>query len=423
MKSHAPLAVVLLAYALIGALFATRVPAWQVPDEPAHYNYVAQLVRGQWPEIEPRDWTPGLTPIAPDARAIPVERITYQDHQPPLYYALQTPVFAAFGGSLTAMRLWSLTLGAIGVLACYLSVLAIFPGRSALAGSAAAFYALLPQHLHILAGVNNDALSEALLGLTVWQSLRIVCAGTASTRAYVLLGITVGLALFTKAQAYLALPFALLSVGVALRAGDRGVRDIARAVVTIGLVACVLAAPLWARNILTFGGLDFLGLQRHNAVVVGQPTTADWLTQFGLAGLLTRLIRTTFQSFWGQFGWMSVLNDRLYWFGLALTVLSTALFLRWWATAGRALAPAQSRPLTLLLVLAAMTVLAYGWYNLQFVQHQGRYLYTALIPISMAFGLAWTRGRAAAAAPYAIVLLFAALNLWLLFRVILPAMG
>jgi hypothetical protein len=70
-----------------------------------------------------------------------------------------------------------------------------------------------------------------------------------------------------------------------------------------------------------------------------------------------------------------------------------------------------------------MTVLAYGWYNLQFVQHQGRYLYTALIPIAIAFALGWARGRFERAAPYAFAALFAALNLWLLLRVILPAMG
>lgn len=168
------LALILGVYLAVGALFAIRVPAWQVPDEPAHFNYVAQLARGIWPMIEPRDWEPGLTPIAPDAKNIPVERITYQDHQPPLYYALLVPAYALSGGSLIALRLMSLLISAIGVCACYASVRTIFPERAGLAVLAAVFYALLPQHVHMMAGVNNDALSEALIGLTVWQSLRLM---------------------------------------------------------------------------------------------------------------------------------------------------------------------------------------------------------------------------------------------------------
>jgi hypothetical protein len=34
-------------------------------------------------------------------------------------------------------------------------------------------------------------------------------------------------------------------------------------------------------------------------------------------------------------------------------------------------------------------LLVYGWYNTQFVQHQGRYLFTALIPVAIALGLGW----------------------------------
>ena len=40
----------------VGALFAVRTPPWQAPDEPAHVNYVRQLVEGQWPVIAPGDW-------------------------------------------------------------------------------------------------------------------------------------------------------------------------------------------------------------------------------------------------------------------------------------------------------------------------------------------------------------------------------
>jgi hypothetical protein len=45
--------------------------------------------------------------------------------------------------------------------------------------------------------------------------------------------------------------------------------------------------------------------------------------------------------------------------------------------------------LVLLAISALLTFLTYAWYNTQFVQHQGRYLFTALIPIALAFALGW----------------------------------
>jgi hypothetical protein len=55
-------------------------------------------------------------------------------------------------------------------------------------------------------------------------------------------------------------------------------------------------------------------------------------------------------------------------------------------------APAAADPAQAGRIIAApvlLTVLAYGWYNVQFVQHQGRYLFTALIPIAIGFSLGW----------------------------------
>jgi len=42
----------------------------------------------------------------------------------------------------------------------------------------------------------------------------------------------------------------------------------------------------------------------------------------------------------------------------------------------------------ILAISAALTVGGYLWYNLTFVQHQGRYLFPALIPLSLAGGVA-----------------------------------
>ena len=44
---------------------------------------------------------------------------------------------------------------------------------------------------------------------------------------------------------------------------------------------------------------------------------------------------------------------------------------------------------TILVLLFILTVGGYLYYNLTFVQHQGRYLFPALIPIGLAFTIGW----------------------------------
>ena len=435
---HWPLTAVLGLYLVIGSLFARSIPAWQNPDEPAHYNYVRQLaVEGRFPVIESQDWTAGLVPISPTAREIATAKMTYEDHQPPLFYLLSVPVFVLSNGDLLALRLFVLLVGALGVACAYAVVNVIFLARPALAALAAGFFALLPQHLALMASYNNDALAEALLGLTLLAAVRLVTGADALTAGRaVRLGVLVGLSLLTKAQAYLALPIALLGIWWAGRTqGLCNQRNMLGLLAIVAAVGGLFGLPWWARNIMLYGGTDFLGLQRHNAVVIGQPTTAEWLAERGLSGWLFQMLQTTFQSFWGQFGWMTIpLASRLYILLLAFTLLSAGLFLAWWWCEGRAeradaaLTLSQSRALTLMATLALLTLLAFLWYNAQFVQHQGRYLFPALIPIATALALGWDFAFRRWTTParwlwIAMSLGLAGFNVYLLFRVILPEMN
>ncbi|NLH07710.1 MAG: hypothetical protein GX484_08920, partial [Chloroflexi bacterium] len=110
------LALVVLVFLVVGTLYAVYTPAWQAPDEPAHYNYVAQIAGGGCcPVIAPGDWDTALINEVASREEPPparLSRLEYEDHQPPLYYLLATPVFALTGGSLLALRLVSVVLGA-----------------------------------------------------------------------------------------------------------------------------------------------------------------------------------------------------------------------------------------------------------------------------------------------------------------------
>ena len=100
MRHKLVLALIVLIYLLIGGLYAVKTPDWQVPDEPAHYNYVRQLAtEGRLPVLEmgdyDQDYLGRLTSerFPPELSLVAVE---YEDWQPPLYYLLTTPVFLAF---------------------------------------------------------------------------------------------------------------------------------------------------------------------------------------------------------------------------------------------------------------------------------------------------------------------------------------
>jgi hypothetical protein len=63
----------------------------------------------------------------------------------------------------------------------------------------------------------------------------------------------------------------------------------------------------------------------------------------------------------------------------------------WWLFARRKKQEARQGQYggLLLTLLFFLTVGGYLYYNLTFVQHQGRYLFPALIPIGLAFSIGW----------------------------------
>ncbi len=166
------LAAILLVYLLLGAAFAVLTPAWQAPDEPAHYNYVRYVAEtGIFPVLHMGDYPHAYMEQIKAAGfppGMPIDTIRYEFHQPPLYYVLAAPVYTLAGGNLTAVRLFSVLLGAGIVLLAYGIAQRIFPARPALALGAAAFVAFLPQHLATVSQVGNDVLAELLFAAVLY---------------------------------------------------------------------------------------------------------------------------------------------------------------------------------------------------------------------------------------------------------------
>mgnify|MGYP005834525995 CR=1 FL=1 len=459
------LAAILALYLVMALAYAVLTPLWESPDEPAHYNYIRYLIEHrQFPVLQAQDYDFNYLERIKAARfpaEMSIDPIRYEFHQPPLYYVIGAIFAAPWPASAQPMvlRFLSVMIGVLCLYVVFRVVAEIFPQQPIWSLGATAFAASVPMHVAMTAAVNNDALAELILALVLLTLIRRVCVRYYVTwRSDLLLGLLLGLGLITKTTTYVAIPLTVIVVlaPAVVHCGRPETDSLSPGLLWRSLLASLARAlgvalltglPWFVRNSLVYGGLDILGLVRHNAIMVEQPRTADWLARLGSAGLAKEFIFTTFRSFWAQFGWMGILVDERIYMALAvlcaLGVLGFVLFLlRDFAK----LAVWQKMCLGLLVTSLFLTLMSYAWYNSQFVQHQGRYLFPALIPISLFFALGvWTLLDRVYAAHITLLLLAAtcsialiqwqqmgALNKWLLawlcgaaaafgFRLLLPS--
>jgi 4-amino-4-deoxy-L-arabinose transferase-like glycosyltransferase len=397
-------------YLIAGGLYAFLTPAWQAPDEPAHYNYVRHLVtQPGFPKLIAACYNQAYLTELTTHRFPPnmsIDGICYEFHQPPLYYLLGMPVFVLAGGWLPLLRFLSLALlGGSVVISAFFIGLTIFPRKPAIAYGTMALVAFVPMHLAILSSINNDTLAELILAvilLILTQRLMATDTPEIQPKRYFqnnwLLGIILGLGLGTKTTVYIAIPliFAVLWWTSFTPTRKRNWHKLTREAALIYGLALAIVLPWFIRNIIEYGNYDILGLIRHNQIVTGQQRTAAYLAQVGLLNYLTSFAITTYHSFWGQFGWMAVpMDNRSYLFLTLMCLTALGGLIGFWRSVRSPkinspeyeISPGQRHALSLLGLTILFTALGYLWYNLEFVQFQGRYLFSALIPLGVFFAL------------------------------------
>jgi 4-amino-4-deoxy-L-arabinose transferase-like glycosyltransferase len=453
--AHVLLGTIVVSFLILGVLYALNTPPWQAPDEPAHYNYIHHMAtRGCCPVIEPSDWDQ-VELESLKAAGFPdnadISGITYEDWQPPLYYALSAVFFNASQGDLFVLRLISLVYGAGVVSATYTVIARLFPRHTILAVTAAAFVAFIPQHIAILASINNDALSELQLAMLIAVAIGYVGNPTffdydkkiqpydESMRPHAAaMGGFLGLIFLTKLTPVLpAVVIILLAIAWRWRIEGRSLEWLIQQLGWGIGIGALIGFPWWLRNEWVYGFPDLLGMTAHSNAVTGQALTADFIAQNGDMAYITKAATDTYRSFFGQFGWMGVpMQPRDYWligvflvWALIGLVLLNTRFADLWK-----LVPQQRAGIWILIASMLATVLVYVYYNLTFLQLQGRYLFNILIPLSMMvaaggwgwvlFLRQWLRGpvakRALTYLPFASILWMPLLALWALVNYLIP---
>jgi hypothetical protein len=207
------------------------------------------------------------------------------------------------------------------------------------------------------------------------------------------LGVVAGAVLLTKSTGYGVLPLTLLIACLRYRRAGMPRSWLLRQLVALFVPALGLGGLWWIRNLIVYGWPDVMGLLQHAAVVIGQPRTADWIADQGFVPFVRGAVWTIFRSFWGQFGWMGVVVDQRIYQGLAI-FSGLMVYGALWRLAEalqRGLAPRQRDALILLGTAALITLVMFLGYNVTFVQHQGRYLFSALPLLALGAALGWQR--------------------------------
>ena len=432
-------ALILFGYLVAGTLFAIYTPAWQTPDEPAHYNYAAQVAEaGCCPHIEVGDWQSAYQQQLTTVKFAPeylerLDTIQYEDHQPPLYYLLASAVYKLTDGELVALRLLSVGLGAAVVILSYVIGKRILPHQPQIALGVMALVAFQPQHLSMLSAVNNDVLGELAVALALLWLIRYLQTERIPVWQ---LGLIAGFGLLSKTTAYFLAALIPLAIGLKWYSHKRPLAELIRSLGVFLLIALGMGGLWWLRNISVYGFPDFLGLAAHDVAVADQMRRMEYIAEHGSLMYLQEMTRVTFNSFWGQFGWMALPLDGLFggWiyrgFALLTFVGLSGAILYGSARQSDADHSAQVRTQIGFIFLATLVLvaLAYLYYNIEYLQWQGRYLFAGLIPLAwlLVYGLDFWRGQMLSRressrwlTALALMSLFM-LDMYLLFEVIVP---
>lgn len=293
-REHRVIFVLWLVLLAQGVIFAFIQPVWSRVDEAQHFHYVQYLaenrslpVEGQTfvsPEVvnvsvkaDQWGWRPVgalSTPAYLDPsfwQKVPEElddqdrekwvrrnlwRFNYEAMQPPVYYAVNAPVYAALPGDsfvkLYGLRLLAAMLASAMVPLTWLTARETLPDNRLVVYGAPVAMLLTQGYALNMSQITNDALVVPLAAAAVLLLLRLVSRGLSWRRSLVV-GLVIGASLLTKLTTIFLLPVALaaLLLPVYYRREKPG-RALAQAGIVFGAAAAIMA-PWLAHNFAVYG--------------------------------------------------------------------------------------------------------------------------------------------------------------------------
>lgn len=392
--------------------YLAALPLFNWPDEPAHLNHVRAVADGDTlPTMTPGAWAPAeleelkrshFTGVTSDDPAI--LQLTYEHHQPPLYY-LPAALVWRLAPRPELVKLLNLIFSCLVV--CL--PLALARARGCEDGwrplLAAGLLALSPMRCFMAVSIGNGVLSELFFGVyTVAIAARCHPA---------LVGAVIGAGALTQTSMLLALPLYL--VWLRLDGRDRSWRGTIRPGAIAAAVSLAIVLPSVGHNIAAYGAADPLALgigafgsDTETAAALGSPRPRlTPLGEHGAGAFSWRL----FCSWWGTFGWMEIFPDlraALIYLGLTAMAL-VGLIIRW-----RDAGDDERRLTAWCSCTVAVAITAVAVYSMTDWQPQGRYLFLVSLSSSVLFaiGLRATAGRRPALLAIAVVLTLICTNIF-----------
>lgn len=406
------IAALVVATFLMGAAWSLMTAPFSTVDEGRHLNSVVRLMEGGgWPGPREAPMLDAVRTAAAEAgNALPGDVATprppgerstldsasgstrgvdgdpdWMTQHPPGFYALTAGILKVIGAhgwswdhALFAMRMLSNLWVALAAIPVVLAARRLTgSARGALVGAAAVL--AVPQYFHVGALVTNDSLSVLLASLILYLCVKLMDSPRAGWTLPLAVGLTLGLALFTKGLFLTLIPVVAIAVVVpaAREYGPRW-RALVAPAVTMG-VAFVVGGWWYLRNLLVFGAL-----QPSNFGSGRNPEPVDG---YDLAEFLVRWAATLNQTFWGS---LNPSLDLPRWFDVAAFAAAAAALVGGFLVSRRKwiLVVLSIYPVALVAITLQHSWEIY-WNTGAYRGIQGRYLFSAVLVMAALLAQAW----------------------------------
>ena len=376
------LIVILLFYLAASIVNSRLVPTGQTgyqnaPDEEAHVHYIQSLYRGHLPSIADQKF----------------DRLkqSYEWHQPPLYYLVELP-FLKLG--VHAMRSVSIGLGCLSILLIFFTALQLFPDSPWIAVSGSGVAAFTPGFISINSAINNDSLLIVLFSL-FFLTLTILFKNNFPMKSSLFMGAIIGAAILTKGTGILLVFLFAASVLIQISTGNNRKKVLISG--TLSIIFCALISGWWfLLNQVRFHQL--IPFQAFSSEFQGTAQASTMAYRLGGWGKYWQLAAIfTFQSYWAVYGTKALahqgipafLPEQAYLLPLLICIGSIYGMFQLHIQRAKLFSKAQLHTIWILMVSIVMLFAAYAAFLSHYFQTQGRYLYPAILPISLFITIGW----------------------------------